>query len=244
VEDYEKNIALCYLSRDGDEHNKCELTDRRLLITRKNKLFEFRLNSIRFLAVNQRRLLIPIIFSGVFTPLIIVGFFKGIFHPLMALLFIVAGIFSFYIGWIGHEVLTVKQTSALTDIPVINPTLNLRAFMEYTNRYIQKEPIEYLLVYFLSEINGKSHPSKKDNLLDLDHELYSFYDLKEFLLSQPGKLNFLISGIDPLKAGSVIKYEQNMESQRLKPTIKGRINPDAIIHQYTPEEFLSIPAEK
>jgi hypothetical protein len=185
--------------------------------------------------------LIPIIFSGVFTPLIIVGFFKGYFHPVIALVFIVTGIFTFYLGWIGQKVLTVRKNSDYYDFPVDDPTPHLLAFLEFTNQYIQKAPVEWRLIYKLHDTEGRSG---RTGMLDPPHDLYSFRDLRTLLLTYSDKSKFLISGIDPLKMDSVINYVRDMENGRLKPTLPGRINPDAIVREYTMDEFISLPVPK
>jgi hypothetical protein len=240
----EKNIAICYLFKYGDEANKCELTDQRLAVVRKNKLYQFPLPEIRSIEINRRRLLIPIVFSGVFTPLIIVGFFKGFFHPVMALMFIISGIFTFYIGWLGQDVLTVKRISDYLDFPIKFPTENLLAFIEYTNNYIHKDPEEFRLLYVLKDISENSRWVLKEDLVDPPSELYTLRQLREYLLSEQKKSTYSIWEIDPLKTGTVITYKKSYEDNRLKPILNGKIKSQSFVRQYNVEDFLNMARNK
>ena len=94
----ENKLAKCYIELEGDEENRCELTDQRLSIIKKEIHYEFPIESLRSITFHQRKLLLLVIISGILTPLILVGFFSGLFHPFIAILGIVGGVFLFYLG--------------------------------------------------------------------------------------------------------------------------------------------------
>jgi hypothetical protein len=238
----ENKIAKCYILHDNDEGNKCELTDRRLLITRKGKRFEFASENLKNVASNQRKLLIPIILSGVLTPLILAGFFKGLFHPFVALVFIIGGVFTFYIGWIGEKTLTINLLMGHRDFPVSFISEHLAGFMDFVNRYIQGEPIEKRVLYlktgnFVEADIDLSKYLAKDVV---KRELYSYWQLRDHYLT--GKLQSRSSYIvlDPFKVGSEIKYVKNPDNRGLTPVIKGSINHKAVLKILQFDEIGSI----
>ena len=147
MEERESNIAKCYIHFDKDERNKCEFSDRRLQIIFKGKRSEFPIEYLASLNINQRKLLIPIILSGILTPLISVGFFKGLFHPFIALIFIIGGVFSFYVGWLGEKALTVNLINSHRDFSIKIVSDHLMEFINFVNYYLQKEPIKKRVLY-------------------------------------------------------------------------------------------------
>jgi len=244
LKEIENHIAICYFYRDGDEKNKCELTDQRLFVRKRKLLRDFPLETVKGIAINQRKLLIPIIFSGIFTPLIVVGFFQGYFHPVIAVLFIITGIFTFYFGWIGQQVMTVNHMGGHTDFNMEYATQNILAFIEFANQYIQNETPELRSLYALiDKKDDQSLEALKLNVLKSKPDLYSYSQLKELLVDQSGSVDFIIMAIDPLKAGTEIKYELSKNEHTLKPVIKGNINRDAILGYYTLDEFLNFSFE-
>lgn len=240
----EQNIAICYILQDGDENNTCELTDQRLIVRRRGKVSEFPVEQVNSLQINQRRLLIPIIFSGIFTPLIAVGFFEGFFHPVIAALFIISGIFTFYLGWLGQQVLTIEHSQGHTDFPVHGTGRNLLAFINFTNDYLQDLPVEFRSVFLLHETSQEFPECNDITVLNPPYELYSYHHLKEYLQVNSDKSRSTIFAIDPLKTGGQVKYELVKNECRLRPVLNGKINPKAIIRKYTVEEFLQISPEK
>jgi len=227
----EKRIAKCYIHHDLDERNRCELYDRRLVVVWKGKVNEFAIENILSVSSNQRKLLIPIIASGVLTPLIMAGFLKGLFHPFIALIFIISGVFSFLLGWRGEKVLTINQASGHRDFPMPVFTDHLVGFMDYVNQYLHDEPIKKRVLYL--EIRHKLYPeSDVKAYLEKDpgeRQLYSYWQVKELLRS--GNLNpnagFIV--LDPIKTGTEVKYEKHRITQQLTPKIKGSIHHNAII---------------
>ena len=226
----EKKIAKCYILHDLDENNRCELSDRKVTVVWKGKIKEFAIEDVISVEINQRKLLIPIIFSGVLTPLILVGFFKEILPPLVGLLFIIGGIFSFYIGWSGEKVLTINQINGHRDFSMRVFTDHLIGFINYVNQYLSDEPLHERVLYL--EVNKLD--SERDLKVYLakdavDRKLYSYWEVREQYLSggiSQGK-DFIV--IDPIKTGSEVKYEKDPETQELTPVIKGSISQKAVI---------------
>jgi hypothetical protein len=190
------------------------------------------------LQINHRKLLIPIIFGGVFTPLTAVGYFQGFFHPVVALVFIIAGIFGFYLGWTGQEVLTVREMGSHTDFPLLHAGDNIRAFVEFTNQYIDHEPVEQRALYLPAGYDDASEAFRNPPLT-----LFTFRQMREYLSSGgTGKVS-LIWVIDPVQTGSQIKYERIPGQTGLRPVLKGKISPSAIIKKYRVDEFMAISTE-
>lgn len=225
----ESNIAKCYILYDKDERNKCEFTDRRLDIIFKGKKSEFPIESLISLKINQRKLLIPIILSGILTPLISVGFFKGLFHPFIALIFIIGGVFSFYYGWIGEKALTVKLINSHHDFSIKVVSYHLTEFINFVNQYLKKEPIEKRVLYMeLVEEDNQSEIMKYLSKTAKNRKLFSFWNLKDFYFEGKILPNTRFVVIDPLKSGTEVKYIQENENQILIPNIKGDIKPEAV----------------
>ena len=225
----ESNIAKCYILYDKDERNKCELTDRRLCIIFKGKRSEFPIENLISLNINQRKLLIPIILSGIITPLISVGFFKGLFHPFIALIFIIGGVFSFYVGWIGEKALTVNLVNSHHDYSIKVVSYHLAEFINFVNQYLQKEPFEKRVLYMellddYNHLDLKKYLSKDAS----ERKLFSFWNLKDIFAEGKVNTNARYIVIDPLKSGTEVKYTQENKDQMLVPGIKGEINPDAV----------------
>jgi hypothetical protein len=227
----EHKIAKCYIHHENDEKNKCELTDRKLIVIKKGKRSEFAIENLTSITSNQRKLLIPIIFSGILTPLILVGFFKGFFHPLIALIFIISGVFSFYIGWMGEKALTINLLMSHRDFPVSQITEHLSSFMEYVNQYLQDESIYKRVLYLVFNKDKLQGNDLEICLSKNAHErkLYSYWQIRDLFLS--GNLNEETSYIllDPLKVGSEVKYQKKPGDQGLTPVIKGTIDLKAVM---------------
>ena len=225
----ESNIAKCYILYDKDERNKCELTDRKLRIFYRGKRSEFPIENLISLNINQRKLLIPIILSGILTPLISVGFFKGLFHPFIALIFIIGGVFTFYIGWLGEKALTVNLINSHHDFSIKAVSYHLTEFINFVNQYLKKEPEEKRVLYM--------ELVDEDNVLNLrkylakdakNRKLFSFWNLKDIYAEGEVNVNARYIVIDPLKSGTEVKYTQEGENHTLVPGIKGEINPEAV----------------
>ena len=226
----ESNIAKCYILFDKDERNKCELTDRRLYVTFKGKRSEFAIEYLISLTINQRKLLIPIILSGILTPLISVGFFKGLFHPFIALIFIIGGVFAFYFGWLGEKALTVNLVNAHRDFSLKMVSGNLNEFINFVNQYLKKEPIEKRVLYLevmdnQDQIDINKYLAKEA----MNRKLYSFWHLKDLFMGNKIDPHTRYIVIDPLKSGTEVKYNTGQNNQMLIPMIKGEINSEAVL---------------
>ncbi len=240
----ENRIAKLYFYREGDERNKCELTDQRLIAKKGRLIRDFPLETVKNIGINQRKLLIPIIFSGIFTPLILVGFFQDFFHPVVALVFIITGIFTFYVGWLGQQVMTVYHVGGHSDFSIEFNAQNILAFIEFTNQYIHNEPPELRALYVLIDKKGDQSPDVlKAVALENKPDLYSYTQLIEQIQAEPGNTDYLIMAIDPLKAGTEIKYELSKNRHTLRPVVKGSISRDAILGYYTTGEFLNLSVD-
>lgn len=230
MKESESNIAKCYILFDKDEGNKCEFTDRRLYIIFKGKRSEFAIENLTSLKINHRKLLIPIILSGIITPLISVGFFKGLFHPFFALILIIGGVFSFYIGWLGEKALTVNLVNAHRDFSIRMVSDHLSEFINFVNQYLQNEPLERRVLY-LEIIDDKNQFDIKEYLSKeaKNRKLYSFWKLKDLYLEGNVVASTRYVVIDPLKSGTEVKYNPGNNHQIVVPMIKGEISPDAVL---------------
>lgn len=227
----EKKVAKCYILLDQDERNKCELSDRSLRVYLNGKKREYTIERISSISTQQRKLLIPIIFSGIITPLILVGFFKGLFHPIISVVFIIGGIFSFYYGWIGEMTLTVHLRNGHRDYPIPVLTDHLKAFIEFVNQYLGNEPVYKRALYLEVALEGTDDKEFKRLLTQVQDQrrLYNFWDLKDrYNTSQIApEVSFIV--LDPLNTGTEIKYGKFSNEERLIPFVKGSINEKAVI---------------
>ena len=156
-------------------------------------------------------------------------FFKGLFHPFIALIFIIGGVFSFYIGWIGEKVLTVNLVNSHHDFSTKVVSYHLSEFINFVNQYIQKEPIEKRVLYLQimdegSQTDIKKYLSKNAKM----RKLFSFWNLKDIYAARKVETPARYIVIDPLKSGTEVKYTQEGEDRILLPQIKGEINPEAV----------------
>lgn len=238
METDELNIAICYFQKEGDDRYTGELTDRRLIIRRGGKKTEFPVQGIKSLKINHRKLLVPIVFGGVFTPLIAVGYFEDFFHPVIAVVLMLTGILTFYLGWLGQQVLTVNEIQGHMDFPVSNPGENVEAFIEFTNQFIENEPIEFRSLYFSGGIKNTS-PEEADPPV----ALYTYRQIRDKLLSDPVSADVVVWAIDPMKTGAEIKYERLQGNTGLRPVLKGRLRPEAVVRKYAMDEFMRISPE-
>jgi len=229
MEQKESNIAQCYILYDGNESDKCEFTTRKLRIVYRGKESEFPVETLVSMTVHQKKLLIPIIVSGILTPLISAGFFMGLFHPIPALFFIIGGVFAFYFGWMGEKVFTVNLTQAYRDFPVKIVSANLKAFMDFVNQYIKNEPLEKRVLYL--EAKDLKDPVQVNNIIsekNIERNVLSFWDLQARYADEELDPSIRFIMIDPMKIGSEVKYETTQNDQKLVPVIKGKIQPAAI----------------
>ena len=241
MENNESNIAKCYIRFDKDERNKCEFTSRRLQVVFKGKRLEFPIENLISLGINQRKLLIPIILSGILTPLISVGFFKGLFHPFVALIFIIGGVFTFYAGWLGEKVLTVNLVNSHHDFSIKVVSHHLMEFINFVNQYLQKEPIEKRVLYMElvdedNQVDIKSYISKDAK----DRRLFSFWNLKDKYIDGNVNTSAKYIVVDPLKSGTEVKYIRENEDHTLIPQIKGEIHQEAVLRIMHFDEILKL----
>lgn len=239
----ETRIAKCYILHENDDSNRCELTDRKLLIVRKHKRQEFPVEYLKAISFNQRKLLIPIIFGGIICPLSLTGLFTGLFHPLPSLLLIIGSIFVFYFGWQGQKVLTVYYVTGHRDFEVPVITDNLRQFLEYVNLYIQKEPMERRSYYLVIEDRKLVNEGEQETHISGDVQqrgLYSYWQLKDrYMADSLSRQNKYIM-LDPLKIGSEIRYKNSGDAGSLRPVIEGKVRREAVIRIMEYEELSAI----
>jgi len=239
----ERKLAKCYIEYEGDEGNKCEFTDQRLSIIKKGKRYEFPIESLRSITFHQRKLLMLVILSGILTPLVLVGFFKELFNPFLALLGIVGGVFIFYLGWIGQTTFTINKVGEYSDFIIKNITNPLLEFAEFVNQYISNEPEAHRSIFL--KINNSITSDKE--LIELfqdesgNKELYSYWQLHDLLhKSEEDLKKYDFVALNPLKMGVEVKFVRLDGFDRLRPTVKGKISIKALLKRYTHDSAIKL----
>ncbi len=217
----ETKLAKCYIEYEGDEENRCEITDQRLSIIKKGIQYEFPIETLKSITFHQRKLLMPVIISGILTPLVLVGFFKGLFHPLLALFGIVGGVFIFYLGWIGQTTLTLNHAGEHSDFVIKNITNSLLEFAEFVNQYLSNEPVEHRS-FFLKIYSSIDNDQELIEVLNDESdtkELYSYRQLHDLLHKSDTdleKYDFIV--LNPLKMGTEVKFIKSEGFDRSRPS--------------------------
>ena len=231
--------AFCYLQSANDEANKCWLTDQRLLVRKRNKVFDFELIHIKGIRFEQRKAMLFLLFGGIAVPLTLVAFYSDLLNPWVAIVILFGGIFSMYYGWLGYQVLSIEDFIKTHEITIREATPNLKAFVDFVTKVLpanqkqilEKEKMIYHIVdkttWTQSVKEGSYWP--KNSSESFIHA--SNYDqiagtLEKYFRQKEG---LLLLTIDPLKVMAEIRYEDLAGEGKLFPHIYGRLNSDAIL---------------
>lgn len=232
-------IAICYLRRNQDENNACLLYEKHLTVIRKGKVTTFEVAEIQQLAVDHRKMMLPLIAGGVFSSLSVIAMAQNLFNPWIILTWFMINLLLLYLGWIGHPVLTVQQKAFHTDFPLKNKGKNLKEFINFSNDYLRNlrlnipkvSPVYHILPRKEWEIVKTTQTYEP---LSLKKEGYIHFSTKEQIPQVreryfQNQKDLVILQIDPLKLKAELKYELVYEQENLYPHLYGPLNLEAIV---------------
>ncbi len=153
-EGVEKNIAICYLSREGDKNNCCILTSRRLKISHRKSENIFDHRSIKGLRIERKKLLLPLLAGGIFIPLTLVSFFELSLDPFPVTMMLFAGLVIFYLGWNGSKVLSVITADQSYYYPFRQSNAGIQPFINYSLNRMKRISQSELYYYIILKTGG------------------------------------------------------------------------------------------
>ena len=181
----EKNIARCFLFKSDDLGNQCVLTTKTLKIVHRKKEYSFRIKSVKKLIIERKKILLPLLAAGTILPLAILAFTEFSLGPLTTVLILLTGIFVFYLGWNGSEVIAIYSKDMTYYFPFRQENEHVKRFVSYAQLIIRGFT-GWELCYFIpaKKIKGK------DDLLHFigeNHDHLKVFDYNGFVnYLQPG----------------------------------------------------------
>lgn len=232
--------AICHLYKDGDNNNRCLLSENILTVVYRSRNYDFELSSIKNISFESRKLMFPLILGSVSSAFIIISMLKNLFNPWLSLTLLVISLVIGYFGWSGTNVLTIKEKGHQNDFMLKHISVNMKSFISYVNKILRirtgQLSFDAMLIYHITtkehweeaekkgeykhaslQKDGFIHASDRDELITTA-ELY-FKDLP----------NLVLLAINPEMVTSPIKYELSPERNSLFPHIFGPLNVDAVV---------------
>jgi hypothetical protein len=203
----EKNIARCFLFKDGDGRNQCVLTTRNLKIIHRKKEYIFRIRAVNKIGIERKKILLPLLAAGIILPLVIVAFMEFSLGPLTTVLTILTGIFVFYIGWNGSEVLVIHANDLTHYFPFRQENENVRRFVTYAGMVV-RGLTGWELCYFIPV----KKPGENGDGLEFivkNHDHLKVFDYNAFLnYLKPGSFTEedIVYIFDPVNSSIRIQY--------------------------------------
>lgn len=203
----EKNIARCFLFKDNDKGNQCMLTNKNLKIVHRNKEYIFSNASVKKITIERKKILLPLLAAGAIIPLVIIAFMEFSLGPLTTVLTILSGIFVFYLGWNGNEVITIYSKDITYYFPFRQQNENIKRFVSYAQMVI-RGLTGWELCYFI--------PAKKnDENLDLldfivknhDHlKVFDYNGFQNYLKTEIYTEEDIVFIFDPVNSPIRVQY--------------------------------------
>ena len=232
--DQEKTNAYVYLLSDGDNTHKVMISDEHLLVLYRKKRHVYLLKDIKILGTEHIKLLFPLILGGIITPFAILSFSVNLFYPWIHLILIMLGLFLFYVGWLGKFSfsLVFKNGDVLFYyLPSISK--NLEAFIDFANTQLTKRTAReaQLAVALFFEVEKKY----ADDLFGKNTPNYKLFPLLGYTFQQVQQQQMSIFAdnlycINPSKSGREIKFQYDLRTNMMRPTLEGPIPREALIN--------------
>ena len=218
-------LAFCYLKNLDDERNRCNLRNRSLEVILKGKSHFFAIDSLTGINFQPKKLWFPLIFGGLLASLSTVALIKELMNPWYTFSALLAGLFFFYYGNQGTQIMTISSGPDQTHFFVGKVSANLQAFRDFVLDYRFDRQGKSI---FLAWPKDKWHvgedlfPSQiaKDHLLCMSKRQADLYEKKE---------DEMILEIDPIKVTAEVRYEYSEKTMGLSPVIRGVLVSDAIV---------------
>jgi len=224
--------AFCYLYKQGDERNKCTLTETVLIVTNKGIEDTYLLKNLNHAEFHEKKLLLPLIAGGIIASLGLTAYLSGYFNPWLTMSVSIAGIYLFYFGWSGTWTLSLDTSLGNKDYYLKGVSLNLKAFVSYLNYLLLEEPEgfnEYTKFYYLCKSVEWQQVSSHQLSLNQQKVEIKLLTYDQMLMMQ-AKLTEeeILLMIDPDKLNSEIRFQIDKASGYLFPFINGEIPFEAI----------------
>lgn len=197
--------AFCYLYKQGDERNKCTLTETILITTNKGIENSYLLKDLNQAEFHEKKLLLPLISGSIIASFGLTSNLSGYFNPWLTMSVSIAGIYLFYYGWSGTWTLTLDTSLGNKDYYLRGVSLNLKAFINYLNYLLIEETggfNQYTKFYYLckyvdwQQVSSRQLPLNRQKaeikLLTYDQMLLMMAKLTEeeiLLMIDPDKIN-------------------------------------------------------
>jgi uncharacterized protein (DUF952 family) len=226
-------IAQCYLSEDNDTKNTIHFDERTIVIRSRGAVNRFDLKTPTVLAIEDKKLMLPLIFGGLGACFLLLMLWHNLFDPTPILVMFMASLVGVYFGWQGSTMLIVYQNGNPFSLPLRTKTENLQKFTDFFNDYqkgFQNKLIYHIaykpdweaqvseLSFFAESLNSEGfiHAVEKHQINGV---LQRFFDEAE---------NLIILEINALLLEKPLKYESATNTSELYPHIYGKINKTAV----------------
>ncbi|EMR01584.1 hypothetical protein [Cesiribacter andamanensis] len=211
-------IAYAYLSREGDHRNVLQLTEGALHIVYRGRNRAFSLAYIQQLALEHRKLWLPLIGGGILASLCLLALFQTFSMPFRLLSGVMAGLLLIWWGYRGSMALVVYEQRHHTDFLLPAQNKGLALFVAFANRLIRRYP-EPLEQYCLPLSAVEWQQLQQEGVL----ELVQARDCqpRERLRYLPAAgLEYWLA-FDPLRMGGRLRW--SLQGQELLAQLQGRI---------------------
>lgn len=236
---HHQSIAVYYFGRENDNNNRCLLTETALFITRKGKTTRYPIAEIALLSINRRKMMLPLITGGIFSPLSVLAIVKNLFVPWAILSWLLLNLLLLYFGWQGYSVLTVELHGIHHDFPIRSRGNNLYAFVDFVNEYVIQPSGKSRQVSALYHIVPMREwnialESKRYAPDSLSREGFIHLSTREQLPVVQERhfknhADLVLLHIDPLKVTAALKFETVYPEEAPYPHLYGPLNLDAVI---------------
>jgi len=145
-------IATCPLDGENEDENGLLLTSTCLQITKKGKVRKYALSANMRLEINHRQLLGPVVGGGLLSCFSLITLFTINNWALLLLTTAITGIGFVYYGFVGVDVLTLREDKIHYDITLTKIPAALPAFVSFYNSLIPRltnELAPVFAIYYL-----------------------------------------------------------------------------------------------
>lgn len=133
-------IAYTFIQKQGDERNVLSLTENALHITYKGKHRAFSLAYLQEVALEHRKLWLPLIGGGILSSLCLLALLHTFSIPFRLLGGAAAGLLMMWWGYRGSMALVVYESRHHTDFLLNSAHQPLELFIAFANRLIRRYP--------------------------------------------------------------------------------------------------------
>lgn len=133
-------LAQTYLGKEGDNANRLLLTPQALQVYYRAKGRAFSLEYIQYLALEHRKLWLPLIGGGILASLCFLALLHTFNMPYRLLAGGALGLLGVWWGYRGSMALVVHEQRHHTDFLIRHPAAALPVFIAFANRLIRRYP--------------------------------------------------------------------------------------------------------